>query len=51
MDKDECRESGLGVAKSAPATAPIAVIDVPDPEEDDLDDLDGNIVFLARLPR
>ena len=41
MDKDEHRERVPEDNGVAPATAPIAVEDVPDPEEDDLDDLDG----------
>ncbi len=42
MDKGERSESGLQEHHSASATAPATTAeDVPDPEEDDLDDLDG----------
>lgn len=37
-------ESQMGAKEDEPeSTAPAAVEDVPDPDEDDLDDLDGKI--------
>lgn len=41
MEKGKGYESAREAKGSAPATTPAAAEDVPDPEEDDLDDLDG----------
>ena len=41
MDRAEHHERAPEESGVGPATAPMAVEDVPDPEEDNLDDLDG----------
>ena len=41
--KEEERWRGAKQATESPGKAPLILDDVPDPEEDDLDDLDGMI--------